>query len=236
MQSTGEPDEDLQQDDRASFHFISGGLGQARQFLGQTLQTFGPPHFWPYASFKAFAEVVINSWSSVYRGQNIRYGDGKPVLLVPGHLAGDTTLLPLSLWLRGIGYRPARCDIVINMNDQSLDEPLAAALRSAVCRVGRKGVIIAFDTGVRAALRVAAIDQDYISDVIALAPSDRLPDSPAGVRLHVVETSRRSAIPQHPAMHVVDGSNHLLPVNPAALRILSELLREIPITLLDGSS
>jgi hypothetical protein len=34
-------------------------------------------------------------------------------------------------------------------------------------------------------------------------------------------------------MHVVEGSRALLQVNPGALKILSEILREIPISLLE---
>jgi pimeloyl-ACP methyl ester carboxylesterase len=207
-------------------------LGKAGRFIGETLDTFGLPFFWPYASMRAVTELLLNSADPIYRGHDIRYGDGKPVVLVPGHLSGDVALAPLAIWLDAIGYRPVKSDIAINIDDRALDGPLAAALRDAALRIGRKTVLIAFDTGVRAAMRVAALEQEHVSDLIAVGLPDHLPDTPAAVRLHVIETSRRVAAALREDMHIVDGSRALLPVNPAALKILSGILREIPIGLL----
>jgi hypothetical protein len=106
-------------------------LGPAAGFIDETLRTFGLPLFWPYDTFDAAVEVILNSSDTVYRGRNVRYGDGKPVVLMPGHLGGDVTLAPLSMWLHAIGYRPAKSNILININDRSLDQPLAVALRGA---------------------------------------------------------------------------------------------------------
>jgi pimeloyl-ACP methyl ester carboxylesterase len=207
-------------------------LGKAGRFIGETLGTFGLPFFWPYASMRAVTELLLNSADPIYRGHDIRYGDGKPVVLVPGHLSGDVVLAPLAIWLDAIGYRPVKSEIAINIDDRTLDGPLAAALRDAALRIGRKTVLIAFDTGVRAAMRVAAREQEHVSDLIAVGLPDHLPDTPAAVRMHVIETSRRVAAAWREDMHIVDGSRALLPVNPAALKILSEILREIPIGLL----
>ena len=212
----------------------SAGFDKAGRFISETLGTFGLPFFWPYASMRAVTELILNAADPVYRGHDIRYGDGKPVVLVPGHLAGDVSLAPLAIWLDAIGYRPVKSKIAVNVDDRALDGPLAAALRRASRRIGRKGVLVAFDTGVRAAVRVAAEEQEHVSDVIAVGLPDHLPKMQAAVRLHVIETSRRIAAPWREDMHIVDGSRTLLPVNPAALKILSEILREIPISLLDA--
>jgi hypothetical protein len=210
-------------------------LGPAAGFIDETLRTFGLPLFWPYDSLEAAVEVVLNSSDAVYRGENVRYGDGKPVVLVPGHLAGDVTFAPLSMWLHAIGYRPAKSNILININDRSLDKPLTVASRGAALRVGRKTIMIAFDTGLRSALRVAEVERDYVSDVIAVGLSDPMPAVPTGVRLHIIESARRgSAVADH-EVNRVQGSRALLCVNPAAWRILAGILREIPITLLDRS-
>ncbi len=45
-------------------------------------------------------------------GHGVARGDGRPVLLLPGFLAGDQTLLVLAAWLRRIGYRPYTCGFV----------------------------------------------------------------------------------------------------------------------------
>ncbi|MBV8768229.1 MAG: hypothetical protein JO094_04965 [Hyphomicrobiales bacterium] len=217
---------------RSQSHFRRSSFHKAGRFIGETLGTFGLPFFWPYASMRAVAELILNSADPVYRGHDIRYGDGKPVVLVPGHLGGDVTLTPLAIWLDAIGYRPVKAQVTINLDDRALDEPLVTALRDAARRIGRKAVMIAFDTGVRAAMRVAAIEGEHVSDLIAVGLSDHLPRVPADVRLHVIETSRRVAAAWRDDIHIVDGARTLLAVNPAVLKILSEILREIPITLL----
>ncbi|MBV9977085.1 MAG: hypothetical protein JO105_16995 [Hyphomicrobiales bacterium] len=217
---------------RTQSHFRRSSFDKAGRFIGETLGTFGLPFFWPYASMRAVAELILNSADPVYRGHDIRYGDGKPVVLVPGHLGGDVTLAPLAIWLDAIGYRPVKAQVTINLDDRALDEPLVTALRDAARRIGRKTVMIAFDTGVRAAMRVAAIEGEHVSDLIAVGLSDHLPRVPADVRLHVIETSRKVAAAWRGDIHIVDGARTLLAVNPAVLKILSEILREIPITLL----
>jgi hypothetical protein len=70
-----------------------------------------------------------------------------------------------------------------------------------------------------------------IASRIAVGLPGSLPETPAAMRLHAIETSRRVAAAWRQDMHIVDGSRALLPVNPAALKILAEILREIPISL-----
>jgi len=137
------------------------------------------------------------------------------------------------MWLHAIGYRPAKSNILININDQSLDEPLAVASRGAALRVGRRAVLIAFDTGLRSALHVAELERDYVSDVIALGPPDPMPMVPTGVQLHVIESARRAAVAPDQGVNFVQGSRALLYVNPTAWKVLAGILREIPIALLD---
>ena len=197
---------------------------------------FGLPLLWPYASLAGAAELMLHSLDTLYRGRDVRYGDGKPIVLVPGHLGGDVTLEPLSIWLRGIGYRPLRSNVLINIDDRSLDEPVAAALRAAARRIGRKAVMIALDTGFRAALRVAAAEAEFVSDVIALGLPDRLPPQPSGVHLHIIENaSRMQTTAGRPNFHLVSGTRTLLSINPEALRIMAAILRDIPISLLEES-
>jgi hypothetical protein len=129
------------------------------------------------------------------------------------------------LWLHAIGYRPANSKIIKNNHDRSLDKPLNVASRGAALRIGRKTIMIAFDTGLRSALRVAEVEREYVSDVIALGLSDPMPAAPTGVRLHIIESARRASVAPDQRVNIVPGSRALLYVN----------LREIPITLLDRS-
>lgn len=50
-------------------------------------------------------EVAALMASPVWRGSGVEEGDGAPVLLIPGFLAGDESLFMMSRWLRRIGYR-----------------------------------------------------------------------------------------------------------------------------------
>jgi len=52
----------------------------------------------------------------VLRGEGVARGDGQPVLLVPGFLAGDASLSPMARWLRDLGYRPARARMRVNVD------------------------------------------------------------------------------------------------------------------------
>lgn len=52
----------------------------------------------------------------VYRGQGVPHGDGGPVLLIPGFLAGDGSLTVMADWLRRIGHRPHASGIRLNVD------------------------------------------------------------------------------------------------------------------------
>jgi pimeloyl-ACP methyl ester carboxylesterase len=53
---------------------------------------------------------------AVLRGVGIPRGDGGPVLLVPGFLAGDVSLGPMAGWLARIGHKPCRAGIRANVD------------------------------------------------------------------------------------------------------------------------
>jgi hypothetical protein len=208
-------------------------VGRTAVFIDETMRLLGSPLLWPYSSLKAVTELLLNSFDTVYRGDNVRYGDGKPVVMVPGHLGSDVTLEPLSMWLHAIGYRPAKSNVLINVDDRLLDVALAVAVRDAAIRVGRKAVIVAFDTGLRAALRVAETELAFVSDVVGLGPVEPLPAIPAGMHLHLIRSASKPPPSSDGNVHHVRGSRALLSVNPDALRTLSTILRDIPIVLLD---
>jgi triacylglycerol lipase len=52
----------------------------------------------------------------VYRGQGVPRGDGGPVMLIPGFLAGDNSLSVLAEWLRRMGHRPHASGIRFNVD------------------------------------------------------------------------------------------------------------------------
>ena len=59
----------------------------------------------------------------VWHGVGIGRGDGRPVVLMPGFLAGDQTLGVMAVWLRRLGYRPRFAGFLTNTDcsDRALD-------------------------------------------------------------------------------------------------------------------
>ena len=78
----------------------------------------------------------------VFRGRGVPHGDRRPVLLVPGFLAGDWTLRVMHSWLERIGYRSYLSGILLNVHHS---ERLLAQLR-------RKVIEIQKETGSRVSL------------------------------------------------------------------------------------
>ena len=53
--------------------------------------------------------------SGVWQGEGVLPGDGRPVLLIPGFLAGDGSLATMTQWLRANEYRTRRAGIRSNV-------------------------------------------------------------------------------------------------------------------------
>ncbi len=60
-------------------------------------------------------ELALLRGHPVWRGVDIPRGDGGPVLLVCGFLAGDPSLRTMASWLKRIGYRPLRAGLRWNV-------------------------------------------------------------------------------------------------------------------------
>jgi pimeloyl-ACP methyl ester carboxylesterase len=95
-----------------------------------------------------------------------RFGDGKPIILVPGFLGTDIALLPLSLWLKTLGYRPVLAGLLLNLQDSSDDRSLPQAIRD-ITRRAERAVLITHSSGITGALCAAAAHREWISDVVA---------------------------------------------------------------------
>ncbi len=61
------------------------------------------------------AEAARLMASGVWRGAGVPEGDGQPVLLVPGFLAGDGSLALMAQWLRRTGHNPHGSRITTNI-------------------------------------------------------------------------------------------------------------------------
>jgi pimeloyl-ACP methyl ester carboxylesterase len=105
----------------------------------------------------------------VLRGEGVPRGDGAPVLLVPGFLAGDGSLALMARWLRRIGHRPCRAGMRANVDcaTRAVDR-LAAQVERFAERHGRPVTIVGQSRGGTLARLLAVRHPEHVRAVVAL--------------------------------------------------------------------
>jgi triacylglycerol lipase len=131
-----------------------------------------PPAWWgrPVAETRSMLELARLLVDPVFLVQSgVASGDGRPVVLLPGFLAGDQTLAVMALWLRRLGYAPSTCGFISNVDcsDRALRrvERQVAALHR---RGGRRVAVIGHSRGGHFARAIAARAPDRVSHAISL--------------------------------------------------------------------
>jgi triacylglycerol lipase len=96
-------------------------------------------------------------------------GDGRPVLLLPGFLAGDASLTRMARWLRTGGFELARSGISWNTNCM---EPVVTSVvervERAVERAGRPAMLVGQSRGGTIARAAAVRRPDLIDTIVTL--------------------------------------------------------------------
>jgi triacylglycerol lipase len=105
----------------------------------------------------------------VFRGQDIPRGNGRPVVLMPGFLAGDQTLLVLASWLRRIGYQPQVCGFVANVScaDRAVDR-VERRLEQLHDRHGQRVALIGHSRGGHYARALGRRRPELVSHAISV--------------------------------------------------------------------
>jgi pimeloyl-ACP methyl ester carboxylesterase len=107
--------------------------------------------------------------SPVWRGNGVAHGAGRPVLLVPGFMAGDGTLATMARWLRANGYWTRRAGIGTNIGcSQDACERIEERLEALAERTGRKVAIVGQSRGGVLARVVAGRRPDLVSGIVTL--------------------------------------------------------------------
>ena len=107
--------------------------------------------------------------SPIWRGAGVQPGEGRPVLLVPGFMAGDGTLSTMAKWLRQHGYWTHRAGIRANVGcSQEACERIEERLEALAGRTGRKVAIVGQSRGGVLARVVAARRPDLVSGIVSL--------------------------------------------------------------------
>jgi len=139
---------------------------------------------WPFSLARASFESMALAQQLMMVGSASRFGDGKPIILVPRFLGSDLALFPLSIWLKALGYRPVTTGLSLNLQQSSSEGSLSQVIKSTAQRIGRKAVLITHAFSMRRALRTADLHKQWISDVVIIGAAYRFETE--GVRTHVV--------------------------------------------------
>ncbi len=107
--------------------------------------------------------------SPVWRGTGLSRGAGRPVLLIPGFLAGDNSLGLMTHWLRGLGYRTRSAGIRANIDcSAAVTDALEARLEEMHARSGQRVAIVGQSRGGIIARSLAVRRPDLVSGIITL--------------------------------------------------------------------
>ncbi len=123
----------------------------------------------PLAETRGCFELARLLTDPVLYGAGVPRGDGRPVVLMPGFLAGDQTLGVIAAWLRRIGYRPQLCGFVTNAgcSDRTLDR-LERRVDALWESHGRRVALIGHSRGGHFARALAARRPDRVSHAISM--------------------------------------------------------------------
>jgi pimeloyl-ACP methyl ester carboxylesterase len=163
---------------------------------------------WPWMLAGAGVDTMTVARQSIYFGGKARFGDGKPIVLVPD-FSSHLPFVLLSNWLKALGYRPVTTGLSVNADDQSVTDLIRAITR----RIGRKAVLVTAG-GAQLASAIAEANKELVSDIVVLNASQH-PDMPPGIRSHFISS----------------GWSRLV-----ALATLPQVLRDIRIELIEAPS
>jgi triacylglycerol lipase len=115
------------------------------------------------------AELARLLVDPVYRGDGVPHGDGAPVLLIPGFLAGDNSLSVMAGWLRRIGYQPRASGIRFNVDCANrMLLSLEGRLERAADAAGRPVAVLGHSRGGHFAKALGNRRPDLVARVISM--------------------------------------------------------------------
>lgn len=96
-------------------------------------------------------------------------GAGRPVMLIPGFMAGDTSLTRMALWLRSGGFTLARSGITWNTGCMERTvERLEQRLEIATAQAGQPALIVGQSRGGSIGRALAVLRPDLVSALVTL--------------------------------------------------------------------
>jgi triacylglycerol lipase len=107
--------------------------------------------------------------SPVFRGLGVPPGERRPVLLIPGFMAGDLSLGTMASWLRRAGYCTHRTGIRVNLDcSEEACTRLEARLADMAERHGERVLVVGQSRGGVLAKALAARRPDLVEGIVTL--------------------------------------------------------------------
>jgi triacylglycerol lipase len=106
----------------------------------------------------------------VYLGVGVPRGDGAPAILIPGFMAGDSTLSVMRGWMSRIGYRPRPSGIPVanvDCSDRAVNA-LERRLERLAGRYDRKVALIGHSRGAHFVKALAARRPELVSSAVSI--------------------------------------------------------------------
>lgn len=124
----------------------------------------------PVAETRWLLEATRLFADPVAYGHGVPHGDGRSVLVLPGFLAGDESLLLLRRWLSIVGYRPQTAGFAFNVDcsDRAVDRIERVAEAIVATGGGRRIAVVGHSRGGHFTRALAARRPDLVSHAISM--------------------------------------------------------------------
>lgn len=128
--------------------------------------------------------------SPIYYGAGVPHGNGEPVVVVPGFLTSDASMIELQAWLTRIGYRAYFANIGLNADcPNHLSSTLLATIRRAQKDTGQRVRVIGHSLGGMLARSVSLDHPEHVAMVLSMGSPFR-----DGVNAHPLIVSAADAL------------------------------------------
>jgi pimeloyl-ACP methyl ester carboxylesterase len=126
----------------------------------------GPRIWHEAAAGLEFLELMVDP---VFRGDGVADGGGRPVMLLPGWLVGDSSLRVMTRWLARVGYRPWPTGLGFNADCAGATaDSLTALVRSRAEQAGRPLALVGHSRGGLLARVIAVREPRHVAGVMVL--------------------------------------------------------------------
>ncbi|HEY1274482.1 MAG TPA: hypothetical protein VGF25_06215 [Thermoleophilaceae bacterium] len=124
------------------------------------------PPLWREARVGLEAAALMRD--PVFRGAGVADGYGRPVLLIPGFMAGDGSLAVMANWLRRTGHRPGTAGMLANVDCSGVALDRLEARLERLVGNGRKAAIVGQSRGGGLAKALACRRPDLVDGIVTL--------------------------------------------------------------------